>query len=142
MNFKEALSSTLNAGESLTNTIPKSDDFIKFSFVPEEIAENLSYIQAYNSITAFYPYHYEISKLNSYCLIYTQIGSGLLTLNALYNKAWNYCFYRLQALAQNRGEGASWTYKVLLYQAHRFPFSSLFCCDAEIFTLMRYGYSG
>ncbi|HEY8499562.1 MAG TPA: AraC family transcriptional regulator, partial [Clostridia bacterium] len=55
--------------------------FVKFPSVPAEITENLSYIQAYNSITAYCPYYYEISKLDSYCLIYTQNGSGLLTLS-------------------------------------------------------------
>jgi AraC-like DNA-binding protein len=115
MNFKEALSSTLNAGESLTNTIPKSDDFLKFSFVPEEIAENLSYIQAYNSITAFYPYHYEISKLNSYCLIYTQIGSGLLTLNSgSYTiKRGTIAFIDCKRWHRIEVKEPPWTYKVL-----------------------------
>jgi len=81
MSFHNAFS------ESLLTCIPAEKSvfitkyLLKSLSVPREIAENLSYIQAYGANQVFHPFHYEISKLDSYCLIYTQKGSGLLTVD-------------------------------------------------------------
>lgn len=45
---------------------------------PSSIEENLPIVQAFADITSNYPYYYELSHFNSYCLLYTVSGTGSL----------------------------------------------------------------
>jgi len=81
MDFHQAFLDSLLTSTPLTKSNLSTEHRIKSLSVPEEITEILSYIQAYGAIHVLYPFCYEISKLDSFCLIYTKKGSGLLTLD-------------------------------------------------------------
>ncbi|NLM11537.1 MAG: AraC family transcriptional regulator [Clostridiaceae bacterium] len=81
MSFQKALLGALITGHSLKKSIYSNKNLISPQ-VPAKIAESLVYIQAYGYICASFPYYYELSKLDSFCLIYTLNGEGALTLNA------------------------------------------------------------
>lgn len=50
-------------------------------FPPDSVVNNLPFVQAYGNICSSYPYYYETSEFDSFCLIYTDRGAGTLTYN-------------------------------------------------------------
>lgn len=81
MDFCNEFISALQTSPALTKTISIQDYLPKAVMVPDNVKNNLPYVQAYGTIGANYPYFYEISGLDSYCLIYTENGAGALTIN-------------------------------------------------------------
>ncbi len=78
MNFEYSFLNALQSDINLTKSIQIQDYLPAAHKVPDDIADNLPYVQAYSNITAAYPYYYELSHFDSFCLIYTQIGAGTL----------------------------------------------------------------
>ncbi len=114
MDFQQAFLDALVSSISLTKTISIDEYLPKSLFVPPEIVENLSYIQAYGAIYVFYPYHYEVSELDSFCLIYTENGSGVLTFNNcsyILNKG-TIAFINCNQHHRIEINQSPWTYKV------------------------------
>lgn len=80
MNFQKMFLDALHSDAILLKSISVKD-YLPTSFdMPERFRDNLPYIQAYSSIQASYPYHYELSNLASFCIIYTEEGEGRLLL--------------------------------------------------------------
>ncbi|AGC67492.1 transcriptional regulator, AraC family [Thermoclostridium stercorarium subsp. stercorarium DSM 8532] len=80
MSFQKALFNALNTNPLLKKSIFGRKNLISVT-VPAKIAENLAYVQAYGNISATYPYYYEITQLDSFCLICTHDGEGLLKVS-------------------------------------------------------------
>ena len=78
MNFQNNFLNALQSDINLTKTIQIHDYLPNSHEVPDEIANNLFYVHAYANIVATYPYYFELSHFDSYCLIYTQSGAGTL----------------------------------------------------------------
>lgn len=78
MSFQKNLLDALAANASLKESIRS----LASPPVSAKITESLAYIQAYGNICMSHPYFYELSKLDSFCLIYTQGGAGLLKINS------------------------------------------------------------
>lgn len=80
MDFQQAFLSALQSNTLLTRTFSIKDYLPEAIIVPENIESNLPHIQAYGNIHSVYPYYYEISNLDSYCLLFTESGSGTLVI--------------------------------------------------------------
>jgi AraC-like DNA-binding protein len=80
MDFQQAFLSALQSNTLLTKTFSIKDYLPEAIVVPENIENNLPHIQAYGNIHSVYPYYYEISNLDSYCLLFTESGSGSLVI--------------------------------------------------------------
>ncbi|HEX3075830.1 MAG TPA: AraC family transcriptional regulator [Lachnospiraceae bacterium] len=82
MNFQQSFIQAIQS-----NIVFKKNDSIH-NYLPhllsisDEIAMHLPYAQAYADIHCAYPYYYEISNLDSFCLVYTESGSGVLTIDS------------------------------------------------------------
>lgn len=81
MGFHKAFLNSLRTSAPSEKSIFISKYSLKLLSNSREVTENLPYIQAYSANQVLCPFHYEISKLDSYSLIYTQKGSGLLTID-------------------------------------------------------------
>ena len=81
MDFRQDFINSLLSNTALTKTISILDYLPAALPTPDSADYNLPYLQAYGRVQAFFPYYYEISALNSYCLIYTESGSGNLIIN-------------------------------------------------------------
>ncbi len=79
MNFHQEFLKAVQSNISLTKTISLKN------YLPTELQgmkdENLPYVQAYGHIQAAYPYYYDMTCLQSCCLILTESGSGSLIIN-------------------------------------------------------------
>jgi AraC-like DNA-binding protein len=70
--------------------IMSSSNFLIQNHMPKPLSpprfamNNLPFVQAYGNIHSTYPYYYETSGIDSYCLIYTETGTGTLILNNRY----------------------------------------------------------
>lgn len=80
MTFQKALSGALITEDSLKEMI-LSEGTLNTLPTPATIAESLAYIHAYANICTSNYYYYELSNLDSFCLICTQDGEGSLALN-------------------------------------------------------------
>lgn len=78
MNFERSFLEALRSDINLTKSKQIQDYLPAAHKVPDTIADNLPYAQAFANITATYPYYYELSHFDSFCLIYTQSGTGSL----------------------------------------------------------------
>ncbi len=78
MDFERSFLEALRSDVNLTKSRQIKDYLPATHKVPDTIADNLLYAQAFANITAMYPYYYELSHFNSFCLIYTQSGAGTL----------------------------------------------------------------
>ena len=78
MNFEHSFLEALRSDVNLTKSIQIQDYLPASHQVPDEIAGNLPYAQAFANITATYPYYYELSHFDSFCLIFTHSGAGTL----------------------------------------------------------------
>jgi AraC-like DNA-binding protein len=77
MNFQERFLNSLQTDILTTKTNSILDNLPLSSIsVSDEIKENLTYLMGYGSYNCNYPYYYEISGLDTYCLLYTESGSG------------------------------------------------------------------
>lgn len=81
MDFKQAFLEALQSNTALTKTISIEDYLPKSLVAPIAIKENLPFLQAYGNILCSYPYYYELSHLDSYCLLYSESGMGTLVYN-------------------------------------------------------------
>lgn len=66
---KQMITSSISIKKYLPTSIPISTTG----------AQTFFYLQAYDDITVSYPYFYEIENLNSYLILYTLSGRGILT---------------------------------------------------------------
>lgn len=82
--------------------------------LPKEAIECLPYLYAFKNIVATYPYYYEILELDSYCLLYTEKGSGTLTFSdRSYTLLSNtLCFIDCHELHRIELQSSPWNYKV------------------------------
>lgn len=78
MDFQKAFHNAIITSSSLKKSICTN---LKSPHVTASIGRSLAYVQAYGSICASYPYYYEISELDVFCLLCTQDGAGLLKFN-------------------------------------------------------------
>lgn len=78
MDFRQAFLNALQSNTVLTKSFSIRDYLPDTLAVPDDMDESLPYVQAYGNIQSSYPYYYEISGLDSYCLLYTESGSGTL----------------------------------------------------------------
>lgn len=81
MDFHKEFLDALQTNVALTKNIFIYDYLPTSLSVPNSVTDNLPFIKAYGRIHATFPYYYEISGLDSYCLIYTESGSGTLILD-------------------------------------------------------------
>lgn len=81
MDFLQSFLDAIKPNTVLSKTFSIVDYLPLELFVPMEISENLPHIQAFGYIQTTYPYYYEMSGLDSYCLLYTVSGSGTLLLD-------------------------------------------------------------
>ncbi|NLO38217.1 MAG: helix-turn-helix transcriptional regulator [Ruminiclostridium sp.] len=78
MDFKRSFQEALHTSHSCEKEISVVASHLKILSVPMDIAWNLPYIEAFGTIPASCPFVFEIPKLDSFCMIYTERGSGLL----------------------------------------------------------------
>ncbi len=81
MDFIQAFINSLHTSTSLTKSISLLD-YLPTAVSPQYLAAyDLPYLQAYGRIAASYPYYYDLSGLDSYCLLYTENGMGNLIID-------------------------------------------------------------
>ncbi len=81
MNTQKDFLNDQNKGASLKEAVIRAKRLSKYHDVSGDIIDSLPFIQSYADVQASYPHHYDISNFDSFCLIYTEAGSGLLTTN-------------------------------------------------------------
>lgn len=81
MNFEQLFLNSLISKNGLTPIASASNYHPQFIDTSKTTLEHFSYLQAYANITCTYPYHYEMKALDSYLLLYTIEGQGLLQYN-------------------------------------------------------------
>ena len=81
MDINNDFISLLQANTILSSNLLIQDYLPKPLFPPDSVVTNLPFVQAYGNICSTYPYYYETSELDSYCLIFTDRGAGTLTYN-------------------------------------------------------------
>lgn len=81
MSFSNEFLDALQTNIKLTNTIFVENHLPKLLSCPLTVSDNLPFVQAYGNICTSYPYYYEVTGLNSYCLIYTESGAATMIYN-------------------------------------------------------------
>lgn len=81
LDFQKEFLNALQTNTALTKNIFIHDYLPMSLSVPEAVADSLPFFKAYGRIHASFPYYYEIQGLDSYCLIYTESGSGTMVLD-------------------------------------------------------------
>ena len=81
MDFLQEFLNSIEPNTVLAKTFSIEDYLPSELLVPEDTSDNLPHIQAFGYIQTAYPYYYEMSGLDSYCLLYTVSGSGTLVLD-------------------------------------------------------------
>lgn len=81
MDFRQAFINSLHSNIALTKTISLLDYLPEAFPAPDPADFSLPYLQAYARIQASFPYYYEISQLNTCCLLYTETGTGNLIMD-------------------------------------------------------------
>lgn len=80
MDFQQEFMNALQIGTQHAKSILNNDNLpIPLSPIAS-LNGNIPYILGYGNILAVYPYHYEITKLNCFCILYTETGSGALQI--------------------------------------------------------------
>ncbi len=80
MDFQQNFLNAMLSSQALTKTITIHNYLPTPLDTPVETEEQLPFVQAYGNITSSYPYHYTISELDSFCLLFTESGNGTLML--------------------------------------------------------------
>lgn len=124
MTFRQAFLNSLRTTLSLTKSISLLDylpNFIEYNH--EYKKDNLPLVQAYGNIFSSYPYYYEISHLDTYCLIQTTNGSGTLTFN---NQGYTLtsdtlALFDCKELHRVEIKQSSWNYNVIFFNGLLIP---------------------
>ena len=139
MSFQAALSGALITNDLLRESI-YSEKALNSPLVPEEVAESLVYIQAYGNICASYPYYYELSGLDSFCLICTRDGEGLLEFNDQSHilKQGKIAFIDCSRKHRVEIKKSPWTYRILFISGPpvRFFYDSLAEDNGNVHTFL------
>ncbi len=115
MDFRQAFLNALKTNTQLTKSVSLLDYLPKFIITSGTVKDNLPYVQAYGNLCCSYPYHYMISGLDSYCLLYTENGSGTLTLNKQCRllAAGTLAFINCREPHRLEIKNSSWNYRVI-----------------------------
>lgn len=81
LDFQQIFLNALQSNSTFSKAVSTQNLLLELVATPSLIAENLPYVQAYQNFVVSYPYHYEITNLDAYCLIYTESGIGTLLFN-------------------------------------------------------------
>lgn len=81
MDFCQAFLDSLHTNAALTKSISIQDYLPKAIVSESKVPGGLPCVLAYGSVAASYPYYYEISGLNAYCLLISESGSGSLSVD-------------------------------------------------------------
>ncbi|BCN32113.1 helix-turn-helix transcriptional regulator [Anaeromicropila herbilytica] len=123
MNINEIILPKINS--SLSSSKSNSLDNFLLKNIPHSISidEPLPYVEAYNHITANFPYSYELSAFNCFCLLFTEYGSGTLTIdNILYTLSPNTAaFIHCSELHKIEIKQSPWNYKVFYIKGDSIP---------------------
>lgn len=137
MEFQQSFLNVLQANTTLTKSL--IDNFLP-KFLPKPIgtSKHLPYVQAYANILTPYFYSYSLSNLDSYCLLYTESGSGTLLLNNhFYSLLPNtFAFINCQENYIIDTNETPWNYKVFFIKGDPIPslYSSFIHNHGNIYT--------
>ena len=124
MDFQETFLNALKTNTVLTKAIFIQNYLPNFLSTPMSVINNLPYVQAYGNIHSSYPYYYEQLNLDSYCIIYTECGTGTLILdNRNYTLVPGTIAF-IDCLESHRIEvkQSPWDYKVFFIKGDPIPF--------------------
>jgi len=124
MDFHQSFLNALQTNTSLTKTFSIQSYLPKSISAPKVIVENLPYVQAYGNIVSTYPYYYDISNLNCYCLLYTESGVGALTFDVRSYVLAPDTLAFIDCREKHRIEikQSPWNYKVFFIEGNPVPF--------------------
>lgn len=135
MDFQEAFIDSLHSNTMLTKNV-SFIDYLPYSMnITKDVLENIPYVQAYRYINATYPYFYEISNLDFYCLMYTEGGQG-----AFINENCNLALQPGSLAIVNCKERhrveikqSPWNYKVFFIKGNPIPYLYNVLTDRQIY---------
>lgn len=124
MNFQQSFLNSLKSNVALTKSISLMNYLPKTIKAASGIEENLPYVQAYGDIQSAYPYYYELADLDSYCLVYTENGAGILTMNNLSSLLLPGTLALINCKELHRIEikQSSWKFKIFFIKGNTIPF--------------------
>ncbi len=133
--FRSALksSSKLSSSSKLISILPPD--------YPEESLLYPNYITllAGISITASYPHYYDMDNFNSYCILYTEEGSGYLRYEnrTYYLDPFSLVFFDCRILHHIEIQHAPWKHKLLFIKGAPIShFYDIFSCNNDVILLV------
>ncbi|BCJ96103.1 hypothetical protein acsn021_36720 [Anaerocolumna cellulosilytica] len=124
MDFKDSFIHSLQTGLSLARSI-SMEDYLPVSVkLPEEAEEYLPFLLGYGYIKTSFPYYYELAGLKAYCLIYTESGTGLYTIdnNSYSLSTGSLVFINCQQKHRIEIKQSPWQYRVYFMSGQPLPY--------------------
>jgi AraC-like DNA-binding protein len=124
LDFQQTFLKCLKSSIALTKSITILDYLPQPITNTSSVKANLPYIQAYRNLSCTYPYYYMLEDLDSYCLLYTENGSGTLFIkdHSYLLPTDSLAFINCKELHRLEIKQNLWDYKVFFINGNPIPY--------------------